>query len=90
MLECSLHALDIVRGFAYINWLVLGVLNTQSESATVIPAFPTSRVFRKVPVPYADSHILVVKESSVKLEKVDQVFSQVYFSMLSKPFILPL
>lgn len=90
MLERPLYAFYIVRCLTNVNILILRIFDAKPESAAIIPSFPTPGLFGKVTIPYADANIFIIKESSVKLEKVDQMFAQVDICLLSESFVLSL
>lgn len=90
MLERPLYAFYVIRCLANVNFLILRILDTEPEPTALIPSFPTSRLFGEVTISDADANIFIIKESSVKLEKVDQMFAQVDICVLTKPFVLSL
>jgi hypothetical protein len=75
MLERPLNSFNVVGCFANVNFLILWILYAESEPTPFVPTFPTSGLFGEVAIPYADAHVFIIKESSVKLKKVNQMFA---------------
>lgn len=75
MLKCPLDPLYVEWCFANVDSVILGIFNTESKSRSFVPAFPTATIFRKITFSYADANVFIVEKSTVKLEKIYQMFA---------------
>ena len=73
MLERPLHPLDVVAAPTNVHIPVLRVLHWEPEPIAVVVAFPPAALLAEVASPNADSHILIVEQSTIQLKKVNQM-----------------
>lgn len=89
MLEGPLNPLNVETTPAYVNLGILGVFHRQPKSRSLVPTFPTARLFHEVSFSNANAYFLVIEKGSIKLKEVNQMLAQIYFSRFV-PLILAL